>query len=113
VHVLNSEQEASGFSAHPPIHDTAIKTVDKGIELVSEQDPARNIKKESLAHSPAPSTSSTQFESVQITYQNLSFSVPVKLPKAQGGKEVQKPVLHNCSGVFRAGRFTAVMGSSG
>ena len=66
---------------------------------------------------PKPS-SMEELTSLRILFENLSWTVRVKNPSSnkaevKANPMVDKKVLNEVSGVFRPGKFTAVMGSSG
>eukprot|EP00164_Ancoracysta_twista_P000118 GFYU01000172.1.p1 GENE.GFYU01000172.1~~GFYU01000172.1.p1 ORF type:complete len:677 (+),score=259.76 GFYU01000172.1:101-2131(+) len=57
---------------------------------------------------------------VQIVFQDLEYSIPIKQKKNKGGKKIDdtepqntKAILKKVNGVFESGKLTAVMGASG
>jgi ABC-type multidrug transport system ATPase subunit len=64
---------------------------------------------------PIVKASITNTEALEIAVQNISYNVKVSKPKEKGAKAeiIDKKILENITGVFRAGRLTAVMGASG
>jgi hypothetical protein len=132
---MNSDQPPPAFDVlvTPPAESEPVLSSTPAASLAPSQHPAVDAPS---MHTSSPSTrlevhrpkglgkkASSSFmddenSSLTVAYDQLSWTVQIANPstdKAEVKKnpKVPKQVLQNVSGVFRANRFTAVMGSSG
>ena len=74
-----------------------------------EETPKQSSPKDVAAADVRASTLSKSDLSLQVTYRNLSYAVTLRKKKSVD----TKVILDDINGLFRPGRFTAIMGNSG